>query len=350
MGLPGDVVMERIEQRKRARISGRFWVAVEGVDDYPRLRSGNISFTGVYFETHRVVGDPGSVQWLYLSASEQGTPVEVMARVSRVVALEDARRERVPVGLALEFMPATADARAVLQALVRDVGTLQLEARGQLEEGEAVASGRVSSDSTVGDRPLGVREVSLDTDWSVEVGETLQIDLRLAHTGRQGSFEGRVVDTAPLGDGRWRVTVGMTQELLSDRGDAGRVAGEGVVDLLFSGIDAAQPLSAEGEQLVGSLSRIKLTSLLSFFELERISGVLQLRRENEEASVFIHAGQIVDVEPQSRRPAVARLGELLRWTEGTFEFHMGPVSRTDRVGRTTTALLLELAVAQDQRG
>lgn len=343
MGLPGDVVMERIEQRKRARISGRFWVAVEGVDDYPRLRSGNISFTGVYFETNRVVGDPGTVQWLYLSATEQGTPVEVMARVSRVVALEDARRARVPVGLALEFMPATNDVREALQTLVRDVGTAQLEER------EAASAGRASAEPPGHERQLGVREVTFDTDWAVEVGEALQLDLRLAQTGRQAAYEGRIVDAEPLGEGRWRVNVRVTHELPSDRGDTARVVGEGVVDLLFSGIDAAQPFSAEGEQLIGSLSRIKLTSLLSFFELDRISGVLQLRRENEEASLFIHAGQIVDVEPQSRRSAAERVGELLSWNDGTFEFHMGPVSRTDRVGRTTTALLLDLAVAHDQR-
>ena len=49
----------------------------------------------------------------------------------------------------------------------------------------------------------------------IEVGETLRLELRLAHTGRRGVFEGRVVDVAPLGAGRRRATMQVTHELPS---------------------------------------------------------------------------------------------------------------------------------------
>ncbi len=334
-----------VEQRQRARISWRFWVAVEGVDDYPRLRNGNISFTGVYFETDGELGELGSVQWLYLAATEQGQPLEVMARVIRVATLEDVRRGSVPVGIALEFMPEREEVRGGLQSLVREIGTMRLE-----EQEQAVQA----ADSRAAPLPrrLSVQDLQLETDWKLVVGETVHLELRVHQTGRRGIFEGKVVEAVPLPEQRARVRVQIVGEAADEPGAAPDVPPRTLerreaLDLLFADLDVENP-PEQGEQLIGSLARIRLSSLLSFFDLERISGVLHLAHDAEQATMYFRDGQLVDVDP-SDAPIKAVVSQLLGWTGGTFEFVMGAVDRPDRVGTTTGALLIELALAQDSQ-
>ena len=59
------------ESRRSARIPGRFWVAVEGVDAEPVLRHGDISATGLFFELTEDIGDVGTVQFLHLASVDR---------------------------------------------------------------------------------------------------------------------------------------------------------------------------------------------------------------------------------------------------------------------------------------
>ena len=45
------------------------------------------------------------------------------------------------------------------------------------------------------------------------------------------------------------------------------------------------------------LDSVPLTSLLSLFELDRMTGVLSLRRAGEQAQLWVDRGRVVDAEP-----------------------------------------------------
>jgi hypothetical protein len=295
------------------------------VDAYPRLRQGNISVTGVYYEGERNSGDVGTVQWLYLSATEQGQAVEVMARVVRVGQLDDVRQGIVPVGMALEFMPSNAQQRQALQDLVQQLSVLRRE---------GVLSEPAPDDSA---RPP-IQVVHLETEWDLSVGEPVLFDLRIRQKGAR-SFEGRVVEVAPIGENRFGVSVEVLQEFGTTE-DAKATA-----DTLFTGMEGLSR-----EQLAGALDRIRLGSLLSFFELERISGELSLNRGSDVAILYIMDGQLVDVVGlDDQLMPRQQLAKLVTWTDGSFEFSVKEVERADRIGINTTALLLELAMTENGR-
>jgi hypothetical protein len=99
----------------------------------------------------------------------------------------------------------------------------------------------------------------------------------------------------------------------------------------------------------GILAEVSMPSLLAFFELERASGVLSLEHESTRASIFVREGCIVDVDSEpAESPAVDRLGGLLQWLDGAFEFRFQTVDRDDVIERSTTALLLDCARQSDE--
>jgi hypothetical protein len=83
--------------------------------------------------------------------------------------------------------------------------------------------------------------------------------------------------------------------------------------------------------------------------MERLTGVLVVRRDIEEVRIYISGGQIFDVEPLSgKEKPRARLRSVLAWEDGTFAFDVDAVTRPNRVGVSTTALLIDLAREADE--
>ena len=78
----------------------------------------------------------------------------------------------------------------------------------------------------------------------------------------------------------------------------------------------------------GQIARIRLPTLCSVFEMERLTGVLVARRDIEEVRLYVDGGQIVDVEPvAANETARARLRSILAWEDATFEFDVKAVNR-----------------------
>jgi len=101
--------------------------------------------------------------------------------------------------------------------------------------------------------------------------------------------------------------------------------------------------------LSGQLSSVPLTTLVALFEMERMTGELVVRRDIEEARVYIDGGRIVDLEPVAPgESARGRIRDVLGWKEGAFEFDVQPVHRKDRIEVSTTALLIDLAREDDE--
>ncbi|MDD9932398.1 MAG: response regulator [Myxococcales bacterium] len=113
-----------------------------------------------------------------------------------------------------------------------------------------------------------------------------------------------------------------------------------------------QPESASGHVLRGDLSRVGLGSLLSFLELERRTGILELRAEGGQGALHLKEGQIVrvDLAPSAGMETDRdRLFAMLDWRAGDFELANASVDESDRLGTPTGQLLLLHAGMKDEQ-
>jgi DNA-binding response OmpR family regulator len=103
--------------------------------------------------------------------------------------------------------------------------------------------------------------------------------------------------------------------------------------------------------LRGDLAQIGLSSLLILIELERKSGLLQLRSlEGRSAQILVRDGKVVHARLDDADEPVdaACVYFLLTWSAGEFEFVACLVEGADRVNVTTTHLLMEGARRIDE--
>ena len=95
-----------------------FLVAIEGLDGKPEPRQGDISATGIYFETSADVGGAGTIHWLHLVSADLARQIRVMACVVRTAMMSGPDGGRFS-GAAFEFMPESDDVIAGLHEFVR---------------------------------------------------------------------------------------------------------------------------------------------------------------------------------------------------------------------------------------
>jgi DNA-binding response OmpR family regulator len=101
----------------------------------------------------------------------------------------------------------------------------------------------------------------------------------------------------------------------------------------------------------GDLSKIPLTSLLSFSELERRSGVLQLECEGERATLHMRDGAVVRIDlggADNKLEGIQRFFHVLEWQTGRFELTTTEVLAEDVMHMPTTYVLLEHARRSDE--
>jgi hypothetical protein len=376
------------ESRRGARIATRFLVAVDGLDATPVLRKGDISATGVYFEIDHEVGDVGTVQSLTLTSLDRGRTVRVMAHVVRTVKLSDVAGRRVS-GAAFEFMPESDAAAAKVHDFVRRVLSVRKQGEpvssrlgARVAEGAAPDSSR-AHDATV--QSLSVRSLVLETSWAIQTGEHLRVDIVAPGMTRRLRLDGVAVRVAPKPGAppRFDIEVAVEQELkrpirvdstmameamrvdpaqvrpteeVTQPGVPPPAGSEDDVTHVLDELLSALILPPEDNSalrrrthLSGELSRIRLPTLCTMFEMEKLTGRLTVQRGATETRAYFHDGRIVDVEPlvrgESRRVAI---GRLLAAESGSFDFVVEPVQRPDRLKTTTTALLLDIAREADE--
>ncbi|MDB4955226.1 MAG: response regulator receiver protein [Myxococcales bacterium] len=103
--------------------------------------------------------------------------------------------------------------------------------------------------------------------------------------------------------------------------------------------------------LRGDLSHVGLSSLLVLIEMERKTGLLQLRAPGgPTAQVLVREGKVVHARlDDADEPVDAEcVYYLLTWGAGEFEFSTCVVEGTDRVSVSTTHLLMEGARLMDE--
>jgi len=354
------------ELRRSARVSAAFLVAVDGVDEDLLPRRGDISATGMYFESDRPVGAAGTVQFVTIAAPDRRRTIDVMAHVVRTVTLEEAKRRL--YGVALEFMPATEEAAADIERFVQYLLLV-------VDDADAAVHPRL--DATTGGggailKQLSVRAMTLETTFPVPPGEKLRVDITAPNLARRVRLEGSAVRVRSA-EQRYEIEVEFEAEV-ERRLSSQRMAAVGpeaieaalrakkepplaevddvaqALDDLFAGlIHAPKATPPRREHLSGVIARIRLATLCALCDMERLTGELALRRDDESTIVFVRDGHLVDVFPvaegQSPRE---RLRELLRWERGSFELTLKEVERPDRIAVGTTALLLDLAREDDE--
>lgn len=107
-----------------------------------------------------------------------------------------------------------------------------------------------------------------------------------------------------------------------------------------------------GNDIEGRLSKLGLPMLLSMLEMERRSGVVWCENDDERlCKLTICEGRVVDVwtPDEHRREAREVVCELLVWVHGDFSFQQQDITTKDRIGMSTTHLLLEAAQLRDVR-
>ncbi len=106
-----------------------------------------------------------------------------------------------------------------------------------------------------------------------------------------------------------------------------------------------------GSGLRGDLAQVGLSSLLVLIEMERKTGLLQLRAPNgPSAQVLVREGKVVHARlDDADEPVDAEcVYYLLTWGAGEFEFISCVVEGVDRVSVSTTHLLMEGARLIDE--
>jgi DNA-binding response OmpR family regulator len=101
----------------------------------------------------------------------------------------------------------------------------------------------------------------------------------------------------------------------------------------------------------GDLSKIPLSSLLSFAELERRAGVLQLDHQGERATLHLRDGAVMRIDlidKYNHLQGIERFMHVLEWRSGRFELSGTDVFVEDALQLPTSYVLIELARRHDE--
>ncbi len=362
--------MQASEVRKSPRFRVTLHVQITGVDERAVLRTGDISSTGLFIEIDHDVGLIGSMQRIEISDQERSSPVVMLARVVRIASVEDFWKGRTVAGVALQFMfveEPGADARRNTAKPANESATLQallkhLVKRDAARHGVEVQSWRGTVCTQQGERSAELHEVSprgmaIETDYPVEIGQVIRVEMPTPADISRSSFTGEVTSCEPmrakLGHAeRYRVLVRFESTAKAPveacEGESMDAAFEALLHAVTS--LAPPPDSAlRVRHFAGELSRISLISVITLCQIERVTGSLLLKNGTSSIRAFIQEGEIVDalvtgrdVDPRSA------MKEVIAWKDGSFEVAFEQVTRSNRMGLPTSALLLDLAREMDE--
>lgn len=101
----------------------------------------------------------------------------------------------------------------------------------------------------------------------------------------------------------------------------------------------------------GDLSKVPISSLLAFAEMERRTAVVQLMRDGEKATLHLRDGAVMRIDLDATYDALTgleRFFHILDWERGRFELTSTDVTAEDQLGLPTTFALLEHARRKDE--
>lgn len=113
-------------------------------------------------------------------------------------------------------------------------------------------------------------------------------------------------------------------------------------------LDRAGARRRSEREMTGSLQMLLPADLVQTLEAGRRSAVIVLRSAGREATLWMRDGQLVDARLGDGRAGQSALFEALSFNDGSFSVSYGAVSTPDRLGSSTTGLLLEWSRLQDE--
>jgi hypothetical protein len=344
-----------------------------GVDEDFRVTDADISVGGLYIDTDRDIGELGSVQRLRLGLMHDPLQLTVLARIARVSTVSDFWRGQVIQGVAFQFMfqeiaargapPETiaieksTTLREFVRALARDVED-QPARLDHIWQATLESSQGAERAATV--NGVSLQGTVLETDFPVPVGELIRVEI--AWSGERIPLSGFAVDSQAVPGSepkRYRTTVSFAPRLPpeDEDDDQDRTSGGSIQEAfgaLLSTSDSSSPErwpDTRRQHLAGDLARVSLPSVLTVCELERATGILRLRGLVDEVRCYVCEGRLFDVERVGAalvEHPEATLAPVLEWSAGAFEFLFEPVTRPDRIGMSSGAVLLRLAHILDE--
>ncbi|MEQ8455618.1 MAG: PilZ domain-containing protein [Sandaracinaceae bacterium] len=340
-----------IERRRTPRVRASLEVQVGGVENRATLRHGDLSLTGLFVDANLAV-DPGAVHALKIRTRDKEMRVEVPGRVVRVLKSDDLLEGTVVSGVAFEFLFYEAGKREEIAAMLLHVTRGELGS-GEVETGHALTARLSKEDGSSEDArvdAVSLGGLSIETDWQLRKGETIRVELPTPEGGSV-KVEGCAVRSRRSKSGTFRTRIELSSQTLPEGVDR---SVHGVHDALTKVVEAAVAPTSEitptrKEHLSGDLAMLGVPSLLSLAGLEQMTGVLRVGgAEGDGIEVFLQDGRVVDAMDGSGAAPRAVLAELCRRGQGSFALTLEPVDRPDRLGASTTALLLDLAREEDE--
>jgi hypothetical protein len=334
------------ERRRGMRFDCELMICLVGVDSGFKRRRGDISQSGVFFESSKGEGGTGSVQRIEIETLDRVHRVTTLACLVRAVTVDDFWLGSKVRGVAYEFLIDDEATSKAVDQLVRHVADQTPDADGRAAPGGHLADEDLAS---AVEKALRHSTVVLETGWPVEEGAVVRLCVDSA-SGDTQRLQGVVEHSLRAGDPplyRSEIAVhhhGPSRRPASDIHDALGV-------LLDESIAPAvnRPRVYGGPLLGGNISHVPLTSLFALCEWEHLTGVLIMRREDVEATIFLRSGAPVDVESEQLEGDQRELlKQLLRWRDGEFELHFEAVEREGQLGGEARALVLDLLKEIDE--
>ncbi|MEZ4336554.1 MAG: PilZ domain-containing protein [Sandaracinaceae bacterium] len=297
------------ERRRQARLRCSFDLQILGLDSRAVRRTGDISQSGLFVDLDRCVGEPGTIRRLRVRTRDGAVRFEIDARIARVTSSDDLLRGFVITGVGFELIIADGERRAAVDRFCAHVAKETIElARGAQRLGAA----------------------TVETDWPLRKGERVAIEVP-SEQGHAVRCEGVAVRSRRSKSGSYRTRVEWSE------------AEPAPTDRSVGGIRDA--MKDRVPQLTGDLGAFTPPTLLAFASMEQMSGELVV----EDVTVWLSRGDVVDVTATDRAcPPLDLLAEVCRRDRGRFALYAGRVERPNRVGTSTTALLIDLARQHDE--
>lgn len=351
-----------MERRRGVRIPGQLWIGLPPLIDPPQLCPGNLSISGLYFQTETSLRGLKQVQLIHVATSaDRSMSIELVAQLVRLATCEDVRQGTSLSGAAFEFLFDSEEQRYQLETLTRQLGTEQLAEAGSIAAGgqldAEVTRPAIGSEHRARLHEISFDRLYLETDLPIENGEALRVAIEAPGSGKAVRLSGRALSSTRLGSSepsRYRVQVQLRSPNSGEAATApGSTSIEEAIETLLTAVTRWQPRTAPTARdgMGGALTQVRLCRVLGVAELEQLSGVLRLERPDEQAAVYLREGQVIDVELSGAGAdvlPVESLQTLLSWNDGTFCFEAtapehADRERPDRIGTPTRALLATLA-------
>jgi uncharacterized protein (TIGR02266 family) len=357
-------------RRDSTRVEAAFRVRYRTLDELVVAYTQDLSRGGTFLRSQKFLPINAVVR-LHLELPEGGGEISAIARVAFVRGNDEAQATGKPAGMGVQFLDLEGEATGRIEQFITERTQLEVE---KVEKSGPIHTLRRLKVLVVDDEDsyrelaaAAIRERGHDVRLAMDGLEALGLCLKEPP-------ELVVTDVQmPRMDGWQLLRVIRARSSLAAipvvfvttlGGDEERLRGYqlGVDDYVVKPY-APGELAARVERVIirgghdkkslrGDLDQVALSSVLSFLELERKTGVLMVVGQTA-VRLHLRDGRLLRAERDhggggAPSPSLDILTEVLSWTTGQFEFAGGEVACQDELNTSITALLIDFARIKDE--